>query len=61
MFRPVRSKRRRIYHSNIVAVEVSLRSQILATTVETTATHSGCRKDPEEKVRRDMAHRCQFA
>ena len=29
MFRPVRSKRRSTYHSNIVAVEVSLRSQIL--------------------------------
>jgi len=46
MFRPVRSKRRRIYHSNIVAVEVSLRSQIPTTTVETTATIRAAGRDP---------------
>ena len=34
MFRPVRSKRPSTYHSNIVAVEVSLRSQIPTTTVK---------------------------
>jgi hypothetical protein len=39
MFRPVRSKRHSTYHSNIVAVEVSLHSQIPATTVENNRDH----------------------
>ena len=46
IFRPVRSKRRSTYHSNIKAVAVSLRSQIPTTTVETAATIRAAGRDP---------------
>ena len=46
IFRPVRSKRRSSYHSNIKEVAVSLRSQIPTTTVETTATIRAAGRDP---------------